>query len=83
MTAAYHAKRYAIYAELAKAALDAHEPFNTTAYRAALTALGQAWTTGTAASGGGSFPAQPVGDLLAIAQAMFNKYAASAAAYAA
>ena len=50
----------------------AGEPVNATAYVAALTALGAAWTRADT-----EYPAVPAGDALAISQRLFNKYAAA------
>lgn len=69
----YYLPRYELYADARAQAMAAGGPVNATAYEAALTALGEAWTRANT-----EYPAVPVGDALAISQRLYNKYAAAA-----
>lgn len=74
----YYLQRYAAYASLASAAIPTGKPVTAADYIAALTTIGQQWTTATAPAS--IYPAEPQGDAVAVARALFNKYAAGSLA---
>jgi hypothetical protein len=67
-------RRYTLLAARADAALAAGAPIDAKAYAGDLAALGAAWTTATTPT----YPAEPVGDAVALAQAAYDKYATAA-----
>ena len=69
ITRDYYLQRYLLFADAKADALAAGRPVNATAYAAALTGLGEAWTRATAV-----YPSVPVGDAIAISQRLFDKY---------
>ena len=74
ITRDYYLRRYTLLAVRADAALAAGAPVDAKAFAGDLAALGAAWTTATAPT----YPAEPVGDAVALAQAAYDKYAAAA-----
>jgi hypothetical protein len=70
----YYRPRYALYASLRAEALRAGgTEVNATAWLDGITDLGAAFGHATALV----YPAEPVGDALAVSQKMFDKYAAA------
>ena len=75
LTRDYYLQRYELFADAKASAIAAGRAVNASAYSAALTGLGQAWTRGNS-----TYPAVAVGDPVAISQRLYDKYAAAAAA---
>lgn len=73
MTRDYYLRRYTLLAARVDAAIAAKVRVDAQAYANDLGALGLAWTTATTPV----YPAVPVGDALALAQAAYDRYAAA------
>jgi hypothetical protein len=71
----YYLARYELLAVRLREAIAAGKPgeVDPAVYRADLAQLGQNWTMGVGAK---AYPAGPVGDPVALAAALFEKYAA-------
>ena len=72
VTRDYYLQRYTIFAAAREAAIRTGGPVNSTAYSAALTALGESFTKSSSV-----YPAIPSGDPIAISRTLYSTYAQS------
>ena len=72
ITRDYYLRRYTLFAARVDEAIARNTTVDASAFAEDLGALGAAWTTATSPA----YPAEPVGDAVALAGAAYRKYAA-------